>query len=77
MEGRPAERAGLRKDDEVLEIAGQPLRRMSVAAIRSALDAVPRAGLVLLVKHATGTTERIRVHEGPIYPLFDRFAAAE
>lgn len=77
VEGGPAERAGLRKDDEVLEIAGQPLRRMSVAAIRAALDAVPSAGLVLLVKHATGTTERIRVHEGPIYPLFDRFAAAE
>ncbi|WP_437980609.1 PDZ domain-containing protein [Sorangium sp. So ce117] len=75
MEGGPAERAGLRKDDEVLEIAGQPVRRMSVAAIRGALDAVPRAGLLLLVKHATGTTERIRVHEGPIYPLFDRFAA--
>ncbi|WP_437478783.1 PDZ domain-containing protein [Sorangium sp. So ce1014] len=77
VEGGPAERAGLRKGDEVLEIAGRPVRRLSVAAIRGVFDAAPRAGLVLLVKHATGATERLRVHEGPIYPLFDRFSAAE
>ncbi|WP_437332701.1 PDZ domain-containing protein [Sorangium sp. So ce394] len=77
VEGGPAERAGLRKGDEVLEIAGRPVRRLSVAAIRGAFDAAPRAGLVLLVKHATGATEQLRLHEGPIYPLFDRFAAAE
>ncbi|WP_437808347.1 PDZ domain-containing protein [Sorangium sp. So ce1078] len=77
VEGGPAERAGLRKGDEVLEIAGRPVRRLSVAAIRGVFDAAPRAGLVLLVKHQTGATERLRVHEGPIYPLFDRFAAAE
>ncbi|WP_437964966.1 PDZ domain-containing protein [Sorangium sp. So ce260] len=77
VKGGPAERAGLREGDEVLEIAGRPVRRLSVAAIRGVFDAAPRAGLVLLVKHATGATERLRVHEGPIYPLFDRFAAAE
>ncbi|WP_437619445.1 PDZ domain-containing protein [Sorangium sp. So ce1151] len=76
-EGGPAERAGLRKGDEVLEIAGRPVRRMSVAEIRGTLDAVPRGGLVLVVKHATGATERIRVHAGPVYPLFERYGAVE
>ncbi|WP_438014715.1 PDZ domain-containing protein [Sorangium sp. So ce315] len=77
VEGGPAERAGLRKGDEVLEIAGRPVRRMIVDEIRVALDSAPRAGLVLLVKHETGATERIRVHPGPIYPLFERFGAVE
>ncbi|KYF73916.1 hypothetical protein BE17_51820 [Sorangium cellulosum] len=76
-EGGPAERAGLRKGDEVLEIAGRPVRRMSVAEIRGTLDAVSRGGLVLVVKHATGATERIRVHAGPVYPLFERYGAVE
>ncbi|AUX24829.1 hypothetical protein SOCEGT47_053690 [Sorangium cellulosum] len=77
IEGGPAERAGLRPGDEVLEIAGRPVRRISSIQVRAALDAVPRTGLVLLVKHETGATERIRVHEGPIYPLFDGFGAIE
>ncbi|WP_437671011.1 PDZ domain-containing protein [Sorangium sp. So ce131] len=77
IEGGPAERAGLRKGDEVLEIAGRPVRRMAVREIRRVFDAVPRGGLTLLVKHGTGTTERIRVQEGPIYPLFDAFGPVE
>ncbi len=77
IEGGPAERAGLREGDEVLEIAGRPVRSMSVGEIRGALDAVPRGGLTLLVKHATGTTERIRAVEGPVYPLFAVFGAVE
>ncbi|MGK3991747.1 PDZ domain-containing protein [Sorangium sp. So ce1024] len=77
VEGGPAERAGLRKGDEVLEIAGRPVRRMTVDEIRGTLDSAPRAGLVLLVKHEAGATERLRVHPGPIYPLFERFGAVE
>ncbi|KYF53929.1 hypothetical protein BE08_42415 [Sorangium cellulosum] len=77
VEGGPAERAGLRKGDEVLEIAGRPVRRMTIDEIRGALDSAPRAGLVLLVKHEAGATERLRVHPGPIYPLFERFGAVE
>ncbi|WP_437731099.1 PDZ domain-containing protein [Sorangium sp. So ce1335] len=77
VEGGPAERAGLRKGDEVLEIAGRPVRRMTVDEVQGALDSAPRTGLVLLVKHETGATERLRVHPGPIYPLFERFGAVE
>lgn len=77
MAGGSAERAGLAKGDEVLEIDGRPVRRMSAGEIQSALNAAPHGGLTLLVKHPTGKTERVRVLEGPVYPLFDAFGAIE
>jgi PDZ domain/C2 domain len=75
--GSPAERAGILKGDQVIEIAGRDARSMSSGQVRSAFNAVPHTGLALTLKHATGATERVTVAEGPIYPTFDVFGAVE
>ncbi|HSN97259.1 MAG TPA: PDZ domain-containing protein [Candidatus Nanopelagicales bacterium] len=66
--GGPAERAGVKRGDEVLAIGGREVRRMSPGQVRSAFNSVPLSGIVLLLKHPAGSTETVTVVEGPIYP---------
>jgi hypothetical protein len=77
MDGGPAERVGVAKADEVLSIAGRAVRDMSAGQVQSAFNAVPHTGLVLELKHAAGSIERVTVPEGPIYPTFDAFGPIE
>jgi len=77
MERGPAERAGIKKGDEVLSIGGREVKKMSPGEVRSAFNGITLAGIVLMVKHAEGATETVKVVEGPIYPTFDQFGAVD
>lgn len=72
MEGSPAARAGLAPGDEVLKIGDADVHAMSPDAIQSAFNAVPSAGISLMVKHVDGTTLAVTVKEGAIYPTYDQ-----
>ncbi len=77
MERGPAERAGIKKGDQVISIAGREVKTMSAGEVRSAFNAVPLAGVQLMVKHADGATETVKLVEGPIYPTFDQLGAID
>ena len=77
MERGPAERAGIRKGDQILSIGGREVKTMSPGEVRSAFNGITLAGIVLMVKHADGPTETIKVAEGPIYPAFDQLGAID
>ncbi|EYF08970.1 PDZ domain-containing protein [Chondromyces apiculatus] len=68
----PAERAGVQRDDQILAIGGREVRKMTTNQVRSAFNAVPLTGIVLLLKHPAGSTETVTVTEGPIYPTFEQ-----
>jgi hypothetical protein len=77
MERGPADRAGIRRGDEILTIGGRQVKTMSAGEIRSAFNAVKLSGIVLMVKHADGPTETITVVEGPVYPVFEQYGAID
>ena len=68
----PADRAGIERGDQVLEIGGRPAKDMSADEVRSAFNAVTSAGLPLLLKHADGTSLTVTVQDGPIYATYDQ-----
>jgi hypothetical protein len=65
----PAARAGLRAGDQILKIQGREVRGMDDGQPRSLINTNSRTGLDLLVRHADGRTETVKLMEGPIYPL--------
>jgi PDZ domain len=71
LEQSPAERAGLRAGDELVEVAGKPVSGLSPEALRSAINANARQGLELKVRApGKGSPSRaVRLEEGPIYSL--------
>lgn len=73
LEGSPADRAGIKANDEVLKIAGREVKTMSPGEIQSAFNAVPVDGLTLTIKHEGSSVTELTVKEGPIYPTFDEF----
>jgi hypothetical protein len=73
----PAERAGLLAGDEVVRIGGREATGMSPEEIKSAFNAVPLAGLMLVIKHATGTVAEVTLPEGPIYATFAQFGPVD
>lgn len=77
LERSPAARAGVVAGDEVLKIAGRDAKGMSPDEVRSAFNAVPVAGLSLVLRHADGKTLGITLKEGPIYPPYSQFGLVE
>jgi PDZ domain/C2 domain len=77
LEGSPAQRAGLEPGDDLLEIGGRKVATMSADEVKSAMNAIPFAGLPLLVKHKEGAVLTLTLKEGPIYPLYDQFGSIE
>jgi hypothetical protein len=77
MAGSPAERAGVKGGDEVLQIAGREVKAMSSDEVRSAFNSVPTSGMPLLLRHADGATLNITLKEGPIYPKFGEAGTPE
>ena len=77
LQGSPAERAGLTKGDEIVEIGGRKVETMSADAIRSVFNAIPFDGVKLKVKHATGAAVDVVLKEGPIYPLYSEFGPVD
>lgn len=73
MPGSPADRAGLQKGDEILSINGQKVSGMSGDAVRSILNSAPVSGLDLELKRPDGTTVKLNVKDGPIYPTFAEY----
>ena len=73
LQGSPAERAGLKAGDEILEIKGRKVQSMTADEIRSTFNVIPVDGLPLTVKHAGGTSLSLTLKEGPIYPLYEQF----
>lgn len=69
----PAGRAGMKAGDRVVAVDGKKTRRMSAKAIKSALNGVGAAGVAIVVKHEGGTTETMRLKEGPVYPIYAEF----
>jgi hypothetical protein len=78
LDGSPAQRAGLEPGDDLLEIGGRKVASMTADEVKSAMNAIPFAGLPLLVKHAKdGAVLVLKLKEGPIYPLYDQFGSIE
>ena len=72
LDESPATRAGLQKGDEITELAGKSIETLSTDEVRSLLGAIPTEGVPMSVKHKDGSTLKVTVKEGPIYPLFSR-----
>ncbi len=70
LDESPATRAGLQKGDEILELGGKAIETLSTDEVRSLLGAIPTEGVPMSVKHKDGSTLKMTVKEGPIYPLF-------
>jgi hypothetical protein len=66
----PAERAGLRRGDEILSIAGKPVKGLSEAQIRTAINVNSPRGVKLRVKTSSGQKD-VELKDGPIYSLKD------
>jgi hypothetical protein len=77
LDGSPAQRAGLEAGDDLLEIGGRKVATMTADEVKSAMNAIPFAGLPLLVKHKEGAVLTLTLKEGPIYPLYDQFGSIE
>jgi hypothetical protein len=78
LEGSPADRAGLVAHDEVLKMGARDVKTMTPDEIKSAFNAVPLAGLSLVVKHASdSSTTEVTLREGPIYPTFEQFGPVD
>lgn len=77
LQGSPAERGGILKGDEILEIGGRKVQAMTADEIRSVFNAIPIDGLKLKVKHPDGATLDVSLKEGPIYPLFAEFGPVD
>lgn len=77
LEQSPAERAGLIRGDQVVQIGGRPVELMTEGEVRSAFGSVPVSGIPLLVKHPDGATLTVTLKEGPIYPTFAQFGAID
>lgn len=77
LDGSPAQRAGLEPGDDLLEIGGRKVATMTADEVKSAMNAIPFAGLPLLVKHKEGAVLTLTLKEGPIYPLYDQFGSIE
>ncbi len=75
--GSPAERSGVQPGDEVLEIGGKKVNTMSSNAVRSAFNSIPSGGLLVVLRHADGTTATVTLKEGPIYPTFAEFGQVD
>lgn len=69
--GSPAERAGVQKDDDILSIGGKKVTSMSPDEVRSVLNSVPVEGVNLELKRADGSTVKVNLKEGPIYPTVE------
>lgn len=69
----PAERAGLKGGDQVLEIGKRKVSDMTPDEMKSAFNAVPFDGLAISVKHAEGAVLALTLKEGPIYPPYTEF----
>lgn len=72
LDESPATRAGLQKGDEIIELGGKPIEALSTDEVRSVLGAIPTEGVPMSVKHKDGSTLKLTVKEGPIYPLFSK-----
>jgi hypothetical protein len=77
LEGSPARRAGIEPGDEVMRIAKRDVKQMTPDEIRSAFNAVPMAGLVLTLRHKSGTMLDVTLKEGAVYPLYEQFGPVE
>jgi C-terminal processing protease CtpA/Prc len=77
MADGPADRAGVKRGDQILAIGGREVRTMTAGQVRSAFNAVPVKGISLQIKHATGSIETLTVAEGPIYPTFEQYGAVD
>src|SRR5262249_23451776 len=77
LQGSPAERIGIAKGDEIVEINGRKVEAMSADAIRSILNATPLDGIKLKLKHVAGETVSVVLKEGPIYPVYDEFGRVD
>ncbi|MEJ7730137.1 MAG: PDZ domain-containing protein [Polyangiaceae bacterium] len=77
LEQSPAERAGLIRGDQVVQIAGRAVELMTPDEVRSAFGSVPVSGIPLLVQHPDGATLTVTLKEGPIYPTFGQFGAID
>lgn len=73
VQGSPAERAGMKKGDEILGIGGRKVAAMKPDEVRSLINSAPVTGLDLELRRADGTTTVVNVKEGPIYPTFGEF----
>ena len=77
LEGSPAERVGMQRGDEILRIADRDVKAMTSDELRSALNAVPAAGVLLLLRHPDGTTLTVKIKEGPIYPDYAQYGSLD
>jgi hypothetical protein len=77
LKDSPAERSGVQKGDEVVEIGGRAVKSMSSDEVRSAFGSIPVAGLAVVLKHPDASVMSVTLKEGPIYPPYSQFGAVD
>ena len=69
----PAGRGGMRAGDNIVSIGGKSTDGMTKGDVKSLFNSVPSKGTEVIVRHKGGTTETMRLAEGPIYPTFTEY----
>ena len=64
--GEPADRAGVVRGDELLELDGATVRTMTLLEISARLSGLPRTAVQLKVKHSDGVAEAFRIERAAI-----------
>src|SRR5262249_47600002 len=77
LQGSPADRAGIKGGDEVVQIGGKDVKAMTSDEVRSNFNAVPPDGLALGIRHEGGARLNVTLKEGPIYPTYEQFRDVE
>jgi hypothetical protein len=69
-EHSPAGRAGLVAHDRVVKIGGTDIRKLGDRSVRSKVNAIGSAPVEIVVQQDSGSSKRVMLGVGPIYPLY-------
>jgi carboxyl-terminal processing protease len=69
FEQSPAERAGVREGDEIIEVMGKPVSSLSAQQLKSTINANASTGLTIVLRTGQAAPRELRLLEGPIYSI--------
>jgi C-terminal processing protease CtpA/Prc len=73
----PAGRSGMKAGDVIVTIDGEKTKKLGYKGVKSALNSVPAKGVEIVVLHTAGTTETMRLKNGPVYPIFSELGGLQ
>jgi hypothetical protein len=77
LEHSPAGRGGMKPGDVLVSIGSRQVSDMKPREVKSALNAVDRKPVDVIVRHKSGATATVKLVTGAVYPLFDEYGSLE